>query len=309
MRRTLDSRQEAFPLEPAAAVFSRERLAGYDPDVLDDSTVLAVGAGALGENTLLTLALSGVGELRIVDPDTFELHNQTRSPLYPTPLEQVTIGLEKVRVSAARLLPLMTAGRPRVQFAVARIQELGLGAFVGVDAVVSSVDNARARGYLADATRLLALPLIEAGFEGPEVSLTCYPPALGPAAAEEPCWRCSHEEMAGAFSCRFTAERAEREGVIPAIQAAAATLAGMQAEATIMALHGQYPLGRRVLDLNIRTGRSRLTTLVTDPLCAGAHRLLGKPTQVLTSGPRRHRQRAPGRDPRPPRRARRCPAA
>jgi molybdopterin/thiamine biosynthesis adenylyltransferase len=267
------------------AAFSRERLAGYDPTVLNSKSVLVVGAGALGQNTLITLALSGVRELRVVDNDLFELHNRTRSPCYPTPDQQQRLGLEKARVVAWNITAVATSKRPRILFAVAHIQELGLGAFAEVDAVVSCVDNARARAYLADVSRLLGLPLIEGGFDGHEISLSCYPPARGRGAVLRPCWRCSHEELAGAFSCRFTAERAEEQGVIPAIQTAAATLGGLQAEATVMALHRQYPLGGRVLDLNIRTGGSRLTTLVTDPACSGAHHSLARPKVLLTSGP------------------------
>lgn len=39
-------------------VFSRERLAGYDPELMSRSTVLIVGAGALGQNTALNLAVA-----------------------------------------------------------------------------------------------------------------------------------------------------------------------------------------------------------------------------------------------------------
>lgn len=254
--------------------FSRERLAGYDPAVLDRAAVLVVGAGALGQNLLISLALCGIRELRIVDDDLFEQDNRTRSPHYPTPAEQAVLGLEKARVSAAKLRPLMQAPRPRIRFAVAKIQELGLGAFHGVRAVASCVDNPRARAYLADATRLLALPLIEGGFEGPEITLSSFPAASARTASSAPCWRCGHNDLAGVFSCRFTAEQAEARGVIPAIQPAAATLAGLQAETTIMALHGRDALGGHAFDLNLRTGRSRRTRLSTDPRCAGVHRTL-----------------------------------
>ena len=63
-------------------LFSRERLAGYDPELLARSVALIVGAGALGQNTAQNLALAGIGEIRIVDKDQFEPHNRTRSPAY-----------------------------------------------------------------------------------------------------------------------------------------------------------------------------------------------------------------------------------
>lgn len=114
-------------LEVKDKVFSRERLAGYDPKRMNDSKVLIAGAGALGQNTALNLALSGVGELRIVDRDLFEEHNRTRSPLFPLPEEQEIYGLDKASVVARKLGRLMTAPTPVIRWANQWIQELGDG--------------------------------------------------------------------------------------------------------------------------------------------------------------------------------------
>lgn len=92
---------------------------------------------------------------------------------------------------------------------------------------------------------------------------------------------------AGIFSCLTYARRAEESGFIPAIQNAAATLAGLQAEAAILSLHEQKrsPLEFRSMDLNIRTGLSRLVKLSTDPCCPGLHRSLDvAPNKLTTSG-------------------------
>ena len=51
-------------LEINNELFSRERLAGYDPEIMKATRMLIVGAGALGQNTALNLALAGVGEIR-----------------------------------------------------------------------------------------------------------------------------------------------------------------------------------------------------------------------------------------------------
>src|ERR1044072_1122325 len=114
-------------LESNNNTFSRERLAGYDPDQINNSTVLIVGAGALGQNTALDLALSGIGEIRIVDADRFEEHNRTRSPAFPLPEEQGTYGLNKAEVVSRKLRRLMTAPKPVMRFANKWIQELGDG--------------------------------------------------------------------------------------------------------------------------------------------------------------------------------------
>ncbi|HEX8087868.1 MAG TPA: ThiF family adenylyltransferase, partial [Blastocatellia bacterium] len=255
-------------------IFSRERLAGYDPGLLAGSVALIVGAGALGQNVAQNLALSGLGELRIVDRDIFEPHNRTRSPAFPLPGEQGHLGLEKATVVAHKLRRLMTAPNPIMRFAQAWIQELGDGAFKNVSIVFSCVDTPGARAYLADKSRLHGIAYVEGGFDAADVSLSCFRPAHGERAVTQPCWRCSHQDVAGAFSCKFYAERIEVAGFIPAIQNAAAALGALQSEAGILALHASESesIESYALDLNIRTGQSRRVRLSTDPLCPGVHK-------------------------------------
>lgn len=270
-------------------LFSRERLAGYEPERLAQSAALIVGAGALGQNVALNLALSGVGEIRIVDLDQFEPHNRTRSPLFPLPEEQARYGLNKSRVVAAKLIPLMTAARPLVRYAHEWIQALGDGAFKDVSVILACVDKPSARAYLSDKARMHGIPLIEAGFDAADISLSCFPAVRDQEAQDAPCWRCANQETeveAGIFSCLTYARRADEAGFIPAIQNAAATLAGLQSEAAILSLHEQKrsPLEFRALDLNIRTGLSRVIKLSTDPFCPGLHRSLDVvPHKLATS--------------------------
>lgn len=271
-------------------IFSRERLAGYDPECLRRSVALIVGAGALGQNVALNLALSGIGEIRIVDRDEFEPHNRTRSPLFPLAEEQSRYGMKKARAVAHKLRPLMTASNPLVRYAHAWVQALGDGAFKGVSIILACVDKPSARAYLSDKARLHGIALIEAGFEAAEISLSCFPVVRAQAAQDAPCWRCANQETeveGGLFSCALYAKQADEAGVIPAIQNAAATLAGLQAEAAILSLHeGQCsPLGFRAMDLNIRTGLSRLIKLSTDPSCPGLHRSLDATPHKLRTLP------------------------
>lgn len=266
-------------------IFSRERLAGYDPERLTRAVALIVGAGALGQNTAQNLALAGIGEIRIVDKDQFEPHNRTRSPAYPLPEEVERFGLQKARAVAGKLRPMMTNSDPVMRYADNWIEEVGDGAFKNASVVLSCVDKPSARAYLSDQARLHSLPFIEAGFDGAEITLSSFPATKGGASVTTPCWRCSHQDTAGTFSCDFYAENVERAGFVPAIQNAAATLAGLQCEAAITALHQKAgtPFDARAFDLNIRTGRSLTIKLSTDPGCAGIHRSLDKPLVSLAS--------------------------
>jgi molybdopterin/thiamine biosynthesis adenylyltransferase len=269
-------------------MFSRERLTGYVPERLEHGVALVVGAGALGQNVALDLALAGVGEIRIVDQDLFESHNRTRSPLFPLPTEQERFGSRKAAAAAKKLRPLMTAPRPVVRYAHNWIQTLGDGAFTDVSVVLSCVDRPSARAYLADKARLHCITLIEGGFRGADVTVSCYPGVRGDEARTAPCWRCSHQDTGveeGLFSCRAYAVRAKESGIVPAIQNAAATLAGLQAEAAILSLHdpNPSPLRFHAIDLNIRTGESRVIKLSTDPKCPGIHHGLETPPVRLTT--------------------------
>jgi molybdopterin/thiamine biosynthesis adenylyltransferase len=266
-------------------LFSRERLAGYEPEILGTSVALVIGAGALGQNVIQNLALSGVGEIRVVDKDRFENHNLTRSPAYPLPDEQEFLGLEKAPAVARKMSRLMTAQNPVMRYAHAWIQELGDGAFKDVSVVLACVDTPNGRAYLSDKARLHGIAYVEGGFEAEKINLNCFPVACGEKAKTEPCWQCSHRVAAGAASCRIYAARAESAGFIPAIQNGAAALAALQSEAAILMLHNRQPeTAAYALHLDIRSGKSHRIKLATDPQCPGLHRSLDtEPIHLNTS--------------------------
>lgn len=254
---------------------SRARRAGYDPAVLEDACVAVVGAGALGQNVLLDLALSGVRELRIADGDVFEDHNLTRSPLFPRGALG-SAGLGKALAVGGETARMHTARDPIVRVADAWIEELGLGAFDGVDVIAACVDSLPARAYLAKAGILLGLPVVDGGFSGANVGMAAYPVGEDPAAA--PCWRCGGEPLPGAFSCRQYAEHAAAAGVVPAIQNGAAVLGGLCAEAIVLMLHGAISAPRRI-SLDIRSGESLSFEPRPAAHCAPGHRRLGEPVR------------------------------
>ena len=85
-------------------------------------------------------------------------------------------------------------------------------------------------------------------------------------------------------SVHFYAEAVERAGFIPAIQNAAATLAGLQCEAAINALHqATAQFEARAFDLNIRSGRSVTVKLSTDPVLRGHSSLIAEPPMPLST--------------------------
>ena len=239
---------------------SRAKLAGYDPAVLEAARVLVVGAGALGQNLLQDLALSGVGQLAVVDPDAFEPHNATRSPYFAA-------GEAKAPAVARGVRRAMTATRPRVLVGESPVQQVGDAAIAWADVVCAAVDNARARAWLAERCRVAGTPLVEAGFAGSALNLSVFGPEV-----DEPCYRCLHPHLDGALSCRAYAAAAVAHDVVPAIQSGAAALGALQAEQAIACLHGEAPLRGRRLYLDVRSGRASLVSLVRSAGCPGVHR-------------------------------------
>ena len=264
-------------------VQSRARLTGYQPAVLRRASVFIAGAGALGQNVCQNLALSGVRELRIVDGDVFEDHNRSRSPLHP---QRGTYRpgdvLPKATHVGAALSRIHVDDENRILVADTWIEELGLGAFAGVDVIAACVDSLSARSYLARAAMLLGIPIVDGGFSGENLGMTIYPRAAVP--AEAPCWSCAGSPTTGAFSCQAYARRAQQDGVVPAIQNGAAALGALCAEAVIELIHGKVERATRVV-LDLRSGESRVFHPRPDPECAKGHRRLETPLEVEL-GPR-----------------------
>jgi len=254
-------------------MWSREKLAGYDPEKLRKAIVALKGAGAASNNIAFNLCLSGVRELRVVDFDTVEVSNLTRSYFFKR--ERLVGGKKryKAREVAIGALSLSYAEDPVVRYAVARAEALGLGALLGAKVVVSAVDSFGSRAWLARATRLLRIPMIEVGFTASQAHISVYPNQT----EDEVCWRCAHPnaEPEG-ISCTTYARAVVKQGMSPATQTVAATVGALAAEACIQALHGEFPLGGKLMLLDIRTGESTTVNLTADPECANGHRSLGR---------------------------------
>ncbi len=246
---------------------SRSILAGYVPEVLFGSTVLVAGAGALGQNVLQNLALAGVGKLIIVDYDRFEPHNATRSPLFPSSTEVAKLGAGKALTVAHRLAGMATAPEARVYHFDGFIQELDADVVTESDLIISAVDSQAARAYLSELARVFETPIIEGGFAAEQFSMM-----LDPADWAAACYRCSNPQSSGSFSCTQYALAAERDAVIPAIQNAAAVLAGLMSEAAVMSLHGaEITATYNKLVGDIRAGQLLRTVVGRHERCPGVH--------------------------------------
>src|SRR5262245_54229459 len=83
------SRKSRLPMPPDTTIktqegrFARlEAIEWWDQELLARSHVLVIGAGALGNEVVKNLALLGVGHVVVVDMDSVETSNLSRSVLF-----------------------------------------------------------------------------------------------------------------------------------------------------------------------------------------------------------------------------------
>jgi adenylyltransferase/sulfurtransferase len=215
---------------------SRSEAAGYSSTLLDRAHVGVVGAGALGQNILLDLALAGVGELTIIDFDRFEDHNVTRSPLYPTASQlRATDGVKASGV-ARRLVPMLSSRRGLVNYFCSPVEAVPIGALMAFDLVVSAVDSADTRRWLSHICRLLGIPMVEGGFEGSSFNVSSFS-----ALQDDACFSCLSRDAESTLSCTRLARMMAGSDVVPALQTTAAVAGGYAVEAAMERLHGRSP--------------------------------------------------------------------
>ena len=134
------------------------------------------------------------------------------------------------------------------------------------DVIVAAVDSVSARAWLAERARLHGKPLVEGGFSGPEFNFSAF--SADPGAD---CYRCFNPAKVSSASCTQYAVDAERQNIVPAIQATAAIVGGLMAEQVINIIHGtEIRYGSRQYG-NVRRAAMHSALLQRDPQCPGQH--------------------------------------
>lgn len=216
----------------------------WDQERLAAARALVVGAGALGNEVLKSLALMGVGRTLVYDLDAVELSNLSRGVLF----RDGDVGAHKAAVAARRMAEL----NPEVR-AVGRTENVlfraGLGVFLWADVVICAVDNREARLFVNAACARLGRPWVDGGIEGLSGVVRVFDPAAGA------CYECTMNEtdrrlVAERRSCAMLARRAAETGSVPATAVAASVVGALQAAEAIHLLHGRSELAGEGLFMN-----------------------------------------------------------
>ena len=145
----MDSEQQFLDLEHESLKLSEDRwerqkrISWWDQELLQRSNILVVGAGTLGNEVCKNLALLGVGNVTIIDYDTIEEVNLSRSVL----MRSEDKGQKKADIVAKRMKELYeNMNTIPLNFDV--VYEYGSANYKDFDIVLMTVDNLEARIYI-----------------------------------------------------------------------------------------------------------------------------------------------------------------
>jgi molybdopterin-synthase adenylyltransferase len=194
--------------------------------------VLVVGAGALGNEVLKNLALLGVGHVYIIDYDTIESTNLTRSVLY----RASDAGKSKAERAAAAVKAL----NPDVKVHAVNgnvIADLGLGVYEEVDVVIGCLDNREARLWINRQCWKVNKPWVDGAIQEISGVVKVFVPP------DSACYECGMTErdyqlINLKYSCPLLKREDIAEGKVPTAPTISSMIAGLQTQEALKILHG-----------------------------------------------------------------------
>jgi adenylyltransferase/sulfurtransferase len=221
-----------------------ELISWWEREKVRAARVLVVGAGALGNEVLKNLALMGVGQLFVVDFDTIEAANLSRSVLFRDSDERRS----KAEVAAARVRALNP--EVHVQYLHGDVtSQLGLGVIRRMDAVVGCLDNREARLAINRFCYWSDKPWVDGAIQELLGLVRVFVPGHGG------CYECSLTEAARRdlslrYSCPLLARPNILIGKVPTTPTIASIIGGMQAQEALKLIHGMPVQAGKVIHFN-----------------------------------------------------------
>jgi adenylyltransferase/sulfurtransferase len=207
----------------------------WDKKILKNSKVLVIGCGALGNEIVKNLAMTGVGHIYVVDMDKVELTNLTRSVLF----RKEDIGKSKSETICRRAKEIND--EIGIKYFDGNVFELGLGVFKNMDIILCGLDNREARIYINQSCRKVSTPWIDGAIE------VISGVARGFFSNEKACYECTFSEadykvLNKRKSCMLLGIEDIHQGKIPTTPTISSIIAGIQVQEAIKFLHNREEL-------------------------------------------------------------------
>ncbi len=201
-------------------------------DRLNQARVLVAGAGALGNEVVKNLALLGLGTIVLVDLDTVEPSNLSRSVLF----RDADGGQPKAEAAARRAREL----NPELTIIPVYgnvITDIGLGVFADVDLVIGCLDNREARLWVNRQCWKTGTPWIDAGIQEIQGVVKVFVPP------NSACYECAMTErdyqlLNRRYSCPLLSRDEILAGKVPTAPTIASMMAALEVQEALKLLHG-----------------------------------------------------------------------
>ncbi len=253
---------------------------GLDQDALARTRIAVVGAGAVGNEVVKNLALLGVGAVDLLDFDTVEVHNLTRSVF----LRESDVGAPKAAAVAARAADVDR--RVRITPVPGDAwRTLTLTHLAACDALVAAVDNFEARLRLSQLALIAGVDFVNAGIDARHAVVERFPFS---AAALPACYEChlpasAYARVAARYSCGGLRRALHAERKIPTTAITASIAGALAVQAALRIGEAASPASRRVF-VDTRTGASTVSALARQPECVGCGGFAARPRVVPGGG-------------------------
>jgi len=250
-----------------------ELISWWERKKVTAANVLVVGAGALGNEVLKNLALMGVGHIFVMDFDTIELANLSRSVLF----READTGRSKAEVAAARIKDLNPA--VSVQYLDGDVTtSLGLGVIRRMDVVVGCLDNREARLAVNRFCYWMNKPWVDGAIQEFLGLIRVFIPGQGA------CFECTLTEQARRdltirYSCPLLARENILLGKVPTTPTIASIIGAMQAQEALKVIHGLPVEAGRVIHYNGMTNEMHSTAYRLREDCE-SHWVYGEVTEL-----------------------------
>lgn len=221
-----------------------EFISWWERERVQAAQVLIVGAGALGNEVMKNLALMGVGHIFLVDFDTIEAANLSRSVLF----RQDDMGRSKAEVAAARA-KVLNPGL-RLQYLHGDVTtQLGLGVVRRMDLVIGCLDNREARLAVNRFCYWMNKPWVDGAIQELLGLVRTFIPGEGA------CFECTLTEQARRdlslrYSCPLLARENVLLGKVPTTPTIASIIGAMQAQEALKLLHRMPVEAGKVIHYN-----------------------------------------------------------
>jgi molybdopterin/thiamine biosynthesis adenylyltransferase len=252
--------------DPSAGRYARLRtISWWNMQTVRDAVAVVVGAGALGNEVVKNLALLGWGKVWLVDFDTIDMSNLTRSVFFrPDDVGRPKNGV--VAEAASRLNPDTNVECLDGDLRIA----LSPGLVKRSDVVFGCVDNVAARLALGRLAGQAGVRWIDGGLAEAEGTVSLFHPPEGA------CYGCGLTEddlkdLRLRYSCPAYAARVRARGGVPTTPVVASIIAALMVQQGLKIVHGlddpaQLPIGHQ-LRIDVRFSRFWKAKLWVRPDC------------------------------------------